>query len=87
LTALKTAVEQKRLDQNVDSVSVFLQNHSTDTLQTAGNSKLDTISSNIVNKKLNKLQDSIDVSGQTLNVNTISGFALDTTTQITNDDF
>jgi len=48
------------------------------------NSKLDTINESIVNKTLNKTTSSIDVSGQTLNVNTISGFALDSTVVTSN---
>jgi len=47
--------------------------------------KLDTINTTINGKTLNKTTSSIDISGQTLNVNTISGFTLDTTTLSTND--
>ena len=46
--------------------------------------KLDTLNTTVTNKTLNKTTDSIDVSGQYLNVPLISGFTLDTTTQSTN---
>jgi hypothetical protein len=41
--------------------------------------KLDTINTTITNKHLNKITDSVDISGQNVTVNTIAGFALETT--------
>jgi hypothetical protein len=58
--------------------SNVISGFSLDTTTQSTNSKLDTLNTTFSNKTLSKTTSSIDVSGQTLNVNTISGFALET---------
>jgi hypothetical protein len=67
------------------SVSNQITGYATSANQVLTNGKLDTINTTITDKHLNKTTDSIDISGQSVVVNTISGFSLDTTTQITNE--
>jgi uncharacterized protein (UPF0297 family) len=59
-------------------------NNKLDTVNTnigTTNTKLDTLNNTIINKTLDKSTSSIDISGQSVNVNTISGFALESTSQ------
>jgi hypothetical protein len=52
---------------------------------TTTNSKLDTLNTTVTNKHLNKIQDSVDVSGQSVLVsNMITGFATDSNVTTTN---
>ncbi len=99
LDTINTTITNKNLSKLTDSVDISgqtinvntISGFALDTTLTSTNTKLDTINTTITNKHLSKLNDSVDISGQTvdisgqtINVNTISGFALDTTLTSTN---
>ena len=80
LIQVKKAIEKI----NINVGDIVLGDISVQSDDTTTHEKLDTLNTSLLNKHLNSSTDSINISGQSVLVNTISGFALDSTLQNTN---